>query len=196
VTATLALFYLFGAMALGGALAMVLARNPVYGAIFLITTLIAVAGEFLLMGSPLLAVLQILVYAGAIMVLYLFVIMLLNLGASPDWRWWKSWRTYVGFGVVAVIAGVTLASVGSDAPVAAADAFTSADVKSVARLLFSDPTMIFLMQTLGVLLLIAVVTAIYIGRHLTDKEKADLEAHESDSGMGSVPRVDTERTAT
>ena len=196
MTATLALFYLFGAMALGGALAMVLARNPVYGAIFLITTLIAVAGEFLLMGSPLLAVLQILVYAGAIMVLYLFVIMLLNLEASPDWRWWRSWRTYVGFGVVALIAGVTLASVGSETPAAAANAFTSADVKSVARLLFSDPTMIFLMQALGVLLLIAVVTAIYIGRHWTDEEKGRLAAHESDTGLGRVPRIDTERTAT
>jgi len=169
------LFYFFGAMAIAGALAMVLSRNPVYGAIFLIMTLISIAGEFLILGSPFLAALQVLVYAGAIMVLYLFVIMLLNLGASPDWRWWRSWRTYVGFVLTGIVGVVIVASIRGESPVLAV-AYAGENVKDIATLLFSDPMMLFLMQALAVLLLIAVIGAIYLGRQLTTEEEAIIEA--------------------
>lgn len=169
------LFYFFGAMAIAGALAMVLSRNPVYGAVFLIGALISIAGEFLILGSPFLAALQVLVYAGAIMVLYLFVIMLLNVGASPDWRWWRSWRTYAGFILTGIIAVVIVSSVRDESPVAAV-VYAGGNVKEIATLMFSDPTMLFLMQALAVLLLMAVIGAIYLGRHLTDEEEAIIEA--------------------
>ena len=93
---SLVLFYIFGVAAVACALTMILARNPVYSALYMIGCLIAVAGEFVLLDAPLLAALQVLVYAGAIMVLYLFVIMLLNLSDDPGFRWWTNWRTYVG----------------------------------------------------------------------------------------------------
>lgn len=73
------LFYIFAAFAVVFAVGVVWARNPIYSALSLIGTLFAVAAIFVLQSAPLLAILQILVYAGAIMVLILFVIMLLNL---------------------------------------------------------------------------------------------------------------------
>jgi NADH-quinone oxidoreductase subunit J len=76
-----ALFVLFGAVALGGALLAVSSRNPVAAAAWLVVAFFGMAGTFVLLEAYLLAVVQVLVYAGAIMVLFLFVIMLLDLKA-------------------------------------------------------------------------------------------------------------------
>jgi NADH-quinone oxidoreductase subunit J len=79
VSATV-LFYLFGAIAVAGALGMVLnVRNTVAGALSLVGTMVALGGIYVLLDAYLVGVLQILVYAGAIVVLFLFVVMLLNL---------------------------------------------------------------------------------------------------------------------
>ena len=80
MTASLVLFYVFGALALVSALAMVLnVRNTVAAAMSLVVTMTALAGVYLLLEAYLVAVIQIMVYAGAIVVLFLFVVMLLNL---------------------------------------------------------------------------------------------------------------------
>jgi NADH-quinone oxidoreductase subunit J len=73
------LFWLLAVIALIAAVSMILQRNPVYSALFLIITLLSLAGLFLLLSAHFLAVIQIIVYAGAIMVLFLFVIMLLDI---------------------------------------------------------------------------------------------------------------------
>ena len=73
------IFFLMAAVALGAAIGMVLARNPVHAALLLVTVLIAIAVMFLLQDAQLLAAVQIIVYAGAIVVLFLFVIMLLGI---------------------------------------------------------------------------------------------------------------------
>ena len=72
------IFFVFAAFALVGALGVVLARNPVHAALLLVVTLVSVAVFFLQNNAPLLAAVQIIVYAGAIVVLFLFVIMLLG----------------------------------------------------------------------------------------------------------------------
>jgi NADH-quinone oxidoreductase subunit J len=83
VTAPVFLFYLFAAVAVVSALGMVLnVRNTVAAAFSLVGTMVALAGIYVLMGAHLIAVIQILVYAGAIVVLFLFVVMLLNLRAD------------------------------------------------------------------------------------------------------------------
>ena len=82
-----AVFALFAALALGSALVVVLHRNPVYSVLSLVVTLVSTAVLFVLLGAPFLAALQVLVYAGAILVLFLFVLMLLNVereGPGPD----------------------------------------------------------------------------------------------------------------
>ena len=78
------LFYVFAALALLSALLVVGQRNPMYSAFALIVTLCSLSAIYGLLGSPFIAVLQIVVYAGAIMVLFLFVIMLLNVRREDE----------------------------------------------------------------------------------------------------------------
>jgi NADH-quinone oxidoreductase subunit J len=73
------LFWLLAVIALVASVSMIIQRNPVYSALFLIVTLLSLAGLFLLLSAYFLSVIQIIVYAGAIMVLFLFVIMLLDI---------------------------------------------------------------------------------------------------------------------
>ena len=74
------LFFIFGAVSLIGAIAVISFRHPIYSAFSLIVTFFSQAGLFVLLGAHFVAAVQVIVYAGAIMVLFLFVIMLLNLG--------------------------------------------------------------------------------------------------------------------
>lgn len=80
MTAALAVFLLVAAVAVGAALTVVIHRNPVIQALSLVVFLLAVAGVFVLLNAQFLAALQVIIYAGAIVVLITFVIMLLNLG--------------------------------------------------------------------------------------------------------------------
>ena len=75
-------FYSFAALMIGSALAVILVRRPIYAVLALVTTLCAMAALFVLLGAIFVAAIQVLVYAGAIMVLFLFVVMLLDL--SPE----------------------------------------------------------------------------------------------------------------
>ncbi len=77
---TLTFFWIFGGIAMGSALLCITRKNPIGSALWLVVTLFAIAALFVLLDAQFIAVLQVLVYAGAIMVLFLFVIMLLNLG--------------------------------------------------------------------------------------------------------------------
>lgn len=84
---TAVVFYVFAAAAVLGAALCVLSRNPVASAMWLMSTMFSLSGIFILLGAELIGILQILVYVGAIMVVFLFVIMLLNLShTSPDMR--------------------------------------------------------------------------------------------------------------
>jgi NADH-quinone oxidoreductase subunit J len=74
------LFYFFFVLAVGGAIGVVLSKSPVGSLLFMVPTLFSIAAEFVLLEAHFLAAVQVIVYAGAIMVLFLFVIMLLNLG--------------------------------------------------------------------------------------------------------------------
>ena len=91
MTTPVVLFYVFGALAVIFALGMVLnVRNTVASAMSLVVTMIALAGIYLLLGAHFVAVVQIMVYAGAIVVLFLFVVMLLNLrqdSFAPGRQW-------------------------------------------------------------------------------------------------------------
>jgi NADH-quinone oxidoreductase subunit J len=74
----LILFYVFAAIAVGATLLVVVQSNPLYSVLLLIASFIGLAGLYVLLNAPFVAVIQIIVYAGAIMVLFLFVVMLLN----------------------------------------------------------------------------------------------------------------------
>jgi NADH-quinone oxidoreductase subunit J len=78
------IFYFLSALAIAGALMTILNRNAVYSVLSLIVTFIAIAGHFFLMGSTFLASVHIIVYLGAIMVLFLYVIMMMNLNQDTE----------------------------------------------------------------------------------------------------------------
>ncbi len=78
------LFWILSALAIGCALGVILSRNPVTSVIFLILTFFMISGHYILLNAQFLAVVNIIVYAGAIMVLFLFVIMLMNLNADTE----------------------------------------------------------------------------------------------------------------
>ena len=78
------IFWLLTVMAISCALGVILSRNPVSSVLFLIATFFAVSGHYILMNEQFLAIVNIIVYAGAIMVLFLFVIMLMNLNADTE----------------------------------------------------------------------------------------------------------------
>lgn len=82
--ATQIIFYILSAVALAGAAMVVFHRNPVYNVLALIVTFFAIAGHFLLLSAQFLAAVHIIVYAGAIMVLFLYVIMMLNLNVDSE----------------------------------------------------------------------------------------------------------------
>ncbi len=77
-------FYLFGLIAIASAIAFVTRKSPVAAALWLVNTMFCLAALFLMMEAQFVAVIQVLVYAGAIMVVFLFVVMLLNLGHASD----------------------------------------------------------------------------------------------------------------
>ncbi len=105
--ATQILFFFFAACAGGSALAMVTRKNPVSSAVWLIGTFFSVAAIYTLLGAYFIGIIQILVYAGAIMVLFLFVLMLLNLGNDyvVDFRAvpWQAAGVVAGLGVFGIL---------------------------------------------------------------------------------------------
>src|SRR5436309_8301382 len=78
------LFWLLSVLSLFSALMVIISKNPVYSVLSLIVTFFAISGHYILLNAQFLAIVNIIVYAGAIMVLFLFVVMLMNLNASSE----------------------------------------------------------------------------------------------------------------
>src|SRR3982074_3026359 len=82
MSAPLIIFFVLAALAVGGALSLIFQKHPIHSALSLIVVMVALAGLYLLLGAEFVAAVQIIVYGGAIMVLFVFVIMLLNAGVE------------------------------------------------------------------------------------------------------------------
>lgn len=160
-------FYLSAGAALSAGVAMVLSRNPVHAALYLVGTQLALAVLFLLQGAFFIAALQIIIYAGAIMVLFLFVVMLL--GVDRQEALVEPLRMQrpiaVGLGVV-LIAEVLylLTSRGFLVPAAVRASAVSGEgnVEAVARVLFTDWAFPF--EATSVLLVVAVVGSLVLAK--------------------------------
>jgi len=101
---TLTFFWIFGVAAMGGGLLCITRKSPMASALWLVVTLFALAAMYVLLDAQFIAALQVLVYAGAIMVLFLFVIMLLNLGHPGP----TDIKGPVGVGIAALLGGTLL----------------------------------------------------------------------------------------
>lgn len=158
------LFYLLAALTLGFGFLTVInpfTRNPVTNAMFLVLTIVAMAGLFVLLNAFFLAAIQILVYAGAVMVLFLFVIMLLNL-KEEDRRQIKVVTLGIGTVAVAAIAGILIKAITHARPLAPADKLLDGDTKPLGRILFETYLLPF--EILSLLLLVAMVGVILLSK--------------------------------
>ena len=155
-------FVLIAGVAVGSALGLVFKRNPIHGALFLVVNLGSVAALYLTLGAQFLAAAQVIVYAGAIMVLFVLVIGMLIPGkeeTGPDPR--RAYRVLalpVGAVLLALLAVVVAAGArGGTAAPAAPDG-----VEAIARLLFTD--YLFPFEVTSVLLLAAMVGVLLLAR--------------------------------
>ncbi len=160
------LFLILAAVAVAGAAVVVLHRNPVKSALSLIVVMFTLAVLYLGLSASFLAIIQIMVYAGAVMVLFLFVLFLLNVGVESPFSTRLSRRLTAG--LVGILMGLTLAgavlvrgtTAASGRAPAVAEDFGS--IEATGELLFTRYLLPF--ELLGVLLLVAIVGAVIAAR--------------------------------
>jgi len=158
-------FYLFAAVAVASAVMVISARNPVHSVLFLILAFLNAAALFVLMGAEFLAMILMIVYVGAVAVLFLFVVMMLDINFTRLREGFLQYLPVGGLVGLIVLAELALV-VGSwriapsvvAPPAAAADAPTNTE--ALGRLLYTD--YFYLFQGAGVILLIAMVGAIVL----------------------------------
>lgn len=109
MTVAQGIFYVIAALAVAGGLGVVLMRNAVYAALFLILTLLSVAGVYILLASEFLALVQILIYGGAVTVLLLFALMLTRAGDVPETMVGAQWP--IAAVAASLLAGLLIAAV-------------------------------------------------------------------------------------
>ena len=159
-------FYVVSAVAVVSALLMVTRRNPIMSVLFLIVNFFSIALLYLMLHAQFIAIIQILIYAGAIMVLFVFVIMLLNLGDEEHLSERVSLRktiaiVFAGGVVVELIAGMGLASMKGPERMAP-NALEQGTVESIGRVLFRN--FLFPFEVTSLLLLVAVVGVIVLAK--------------------------------
>ncbi len=155
-------FYLFSLIAIASALLFVTRKNPVPAALWLVNVMFSLSGLYVMLDAPFVGVIQVLVYAGAIMVVFVFVVMLLNLGRSEitDLR---SLGARVGAGLVTLALLANLLVVERKAvPAVPLAPATDNVVTPVASSLFTDYLVAF--ELTSVVLLVAVVGAVLLSK--------------------------------
>jgi NADH-quinone oxidoreductase subunit J len=157
------LFYIIAAVAVLAALNVILQRTPVYSALSLIVVLCALAAVYLLLGAEFMAVIQVIVYAGAIMVLFVFVIMLLNAGRETTTHRSRMTR-WLGTPLIAAFLVVLLMVIGEQFPATAKllPAALDASPVAVGHLLFRGYVLPF--EVTSILILVAVLGAVVLAK--------------------------------
>jgi NADH-quinone oxidoreductase subunit J len=164
-------FYLFGLIAIASALAFVTRKSPVAAALWLVNTMFCLAALYIMLDAQFIGAIQVLVYAGAIMVVFLFVIMLLNLGHPSeltDARGlpWKMAAGLVGVAILAMIFAMTRGKVPESlklpAGYTANQITTSGAITPIAGPLFHEYLLAF--EITSVLLLAAIIGAVALAR--------------------------------
>jgi NADH-quinone oxidoreductase subunit J len=170
---TLILFYILAVTAVATAIGLLLSRSAVYAALFLVLNFAAVAVYYLLLGAPFIAMVQVTVYAGAIMVLFLFVIMLLGAEKLPRGKV-LPWQRPLAI----ILAAVLLAEAGfllyqrlrttAVLPSPGADLNTTASIQTLSMALFNQYLLPF--EVTSLLLLVAMVGAIVLTKQVKGEQ--------------------------
>jgi NADH-quinone oxidoreductase subunit J len=161
-------FYLFGVIAIISAVTFVTRKSPVAAALWLVNTMFCLAALYVMMDAQFIGAIQVLVYAGAIMVVFLFVVMLLNLGQPSDVTDMVSGKTKLAAGIVGLL---LLAEVfvlwkdGATPPPARSEELEPGVINQVAAPLFREYLLAF--EITSVLLLVAIVGAVVLAKRRT-----------------------------
>jgi NADH-quinone oxidoreductase subunit J len=163
MTAPLLVFFLLAALAVIGALSLILQKHPIHSALSLIVVMVALAGLYLLMGAEFVAAVQIIVYGGAIMVLFVFVIMLLNAGEEEHTNLSKIAK-FGGLPLALALTGLLAAAMirhgGSVVNPTNPDALAS--TSSISMMLFS--TFVYPFELTSFLILVAIMGALVLAQ--------------------------------
>lgn len=157
-------FYIAAAVAVLATARVITNTNPIHALLYLIISLLAVASIFFAIGAPFAGILEIIVYAGAILVLFVFVVMMLNLGeaVTDQERKWLKPTVWIGPAILAVVLlaqiGYSLVGVGSH-PIG----LETIDAKQVGIALYGPYLLV--VELASLLLLAALVAAYHLGRH-------------------------------
>jgi NADH-quinone oxidoreductase subunit J len=157
-------FYVFAALILGFAVLVITAKSTVHSVLFLVADFLCVAGLYVVLQAPFLAVIQVMVYAGGIVVLYLFVVMLVNLKRPPELH--SSPHRLGRLGLVMSLAVfaelVAISTYTWLKPAGPAGSLDAKNIEQVGRALYTDYLVPF--EVASVLLLVAMVGAIVLAK--------------------------------
>ncbi len=153
------LFFLLAGLCVGSVLGMIISKNQAYNALFLIVAFASLGGLFGLLEAPFIAVVQIIIYAGAIMVLFIFVIMMINIrtGIPPEKKKWTFYLS-LGLGVVLIIELIVAIKAAFTLPVSTET--LEAGPVSLGRLLFTK--YLYPFEITSILIIAALVGAIVL----------------------------------
>ena len=156
------LFLLLGLVALGGAINLIAQTHPIHSALSLIVVMVALAGIYLLLGAELLAAVQIIVYAGAIMVLFVFIIMLLNAGREERTAISRA-ATYVGVPCGALLTAVLgwRIALSQPGPMGAGADMPGA-TRAISKMLLTS--YVFPFELTSILILVAILGAVVLAK--------------------------------
>lgn len=159
------LFYIFSAITVAGAIGVIVNKNPVTSAFCLIAAFVGLAALFIQLDAYLVGIIQILVYGGAVMVLFLFIIMLMDLPSEERRKF--GWGAVAGGVLVGCVFAVQLLRVLSDFSLGsktlqALPANVESDVEQIGKLMFTQ--YYFPVQVIGVLLLISTIGVIVLSK--------------------------------
>jgi len=167
-------FFLLGGIAVLAAMGVILHKNPVYSAVLLVITFLCLAGLYVLLDAPFVAAIQVIIYAGAIVVLFIFVIMLLNLRQEVRLPLGRPYQALFGalFAAFLLGQGIYLAVIGRvsgrKGPLSPEKLAEIGNTEALGGLLFSR--YLFPFELASVLLVVAIVGAVLLGRKKLPRE--------------------------
>ncbi len=158
------LFWVLSVMALFSALMVITSKNPVYSVLWLIATFFAISGHYILLNAQFLAIVNIIVYAGAIMVLFLFVIMLINLNkeSEPQKHKWLKLAGAVSGGCLMLVLVAALKNVAAKEDLAQVKEGSIGLIENLGKELFTNYVVPF--EISSILFLSAMIGAVVIGK--------------------------------
>jgi NADH-quinone oxidoreductase subunit J len=163
ISGVLVIFFVLAALAVLGAVSLILQSHPIHSALSLILVMVSLAGLYLLMGAEFIAAVQIIVYGGAVMVLFIFVIMLLNAGVEERTNFSKL-ATFAGIPLALALGGIIAAAIARSSghlPAPAANGAMSS-TRELSMLLFS--TFVYPFELTSFLILVAILGAIVLAQ--------------------------------